>query len=307
MSDLILHHFERSPYSEKIRLIMGYKGLAWKSVLQPIIMPKPELVALTGGYRRIPVLQIGADVYCDTGLIAAQLELRAPTPTLAPGGDSIWARIIMNWADEFLFWKVARYARGANIEALPDDFLKDRAAMFRQPPPDKAQVKAEMPHFLSQLGVVVPFIDEALAKTSYIGGSAPSLADFSVHHCLWFLRNTPEGGQWVDGFTHINSWMKKISAYGHGQRTELARDAALAIARDATPLAIAPSATALDPTGITLGDMATVTPETFGTEPVTGKVVALSTSRITLARRSDELGDVHMHFPRLGFVLKPAQ
>ena len=59
MADLILHHYATSPFSEKLRLIMGYKKLAWKSVIIPQILPKPDLVALTGGYRKTPVLQIG--------------------------------------------------------------------------------------------------------------------------------------------------------------------------------------------------------------------------------------------------------
>jgi hypothetical protein len=50
MPDLILHHYPTSPFSEKIRLIFGYKKLAWKSVIIPRMMPKPDLVALTGGY-----------------------------------------------------------------------------------------------------------------------------------------------------------------------------------------------------------------------------------------------------------------
>ena len=62
MADILLHHYDNSPFSEKIRLALGLKRLAWRSVIQPNMMPKPHLVPLTGGYRRIPVLQIGADV-----------------------------------------------------------------------------------------------------------------------------------------------------------------------------------------------------------------------------------------------------
>ena len=76
MSDLILHHYPMSPFSEKVRLILGHKQLAWKSVLIPSVMPKPDVVALTGGYRRTPFLQIGADIYCDTALIARRLVER---------------------------------------------------------------------------------------------------------------------------------------------------------------------------------------------------------------------------------------
>ena len=85
MSDLILHHFDPSPFAEKIRLVFGLKGLAWQSVDIPMVPPKPDLTALTGGYRRTPVLQVGADIYCDTRLIALELERRFPTPTLFPG------------------------------------------------------------------------------------------------------------------------------------------------------------------------------------------------------------------------------
>ena len=60
---LILHHYDTSPFSEKIRLALRLKNLAWTSVTIPNIMPKPDLLALTGGYRRTPVLQIGADIF----------------------------------------------------------------------------------------------------------------------------------------------------------------------------------------------------------------------------------------------------
>ena len=78
MSDLILHHYPMSPFAEKARLMLGLKGLAWKSVTIPTVMPKPDVVALTGGYRRTPVLQIGADIYCDTALIAQTLAVFEP-------------------------------------------------------------------------------------------------------------------------------------------------------------------------------------------------------------------------------------
>ena len=57
MADIILHHYDISPYAQKVRLGLGLKGLAWVSVELPVIMPKPNLTALTGGYRKTPVLQ----------------------------------------------------------------------------------------------------------------------------------------------------------------------------------------------------------------------------------------------------------
>ncbi|MDP3324434.1 MAG: glutathione S-transferase N-terminal domain-containing protein, partial [Hydrogenophaga sp.] len=94
MTDLILHHYPMSPFSEKVRLILGHKQLAWQSVLIPSVMPKPDVVALTGGYRRTPFLQIGADIYCDTALICDVLEHRQPAPTLYPEHNKGIARVL---------------------------------------------------------------------------------------------------------------------------------------------------------------------------------------------------------------------
>ena len=98
MSDLILHHYDEAPFAEKIRLIFGIKGLPWNSVIIPSAMPKPDLMPLTGGYRRTPVLQIGADIYCDTQLIAAVLERLYPTPTIFPDGNAGLAYALGSWA-----------------------------------------------------------------------------------------------------------------------------------------------------------------------------------------------------------------
>ena len=103
---LLLHHYDTSPFSEKIRKVLAHKRLAWGAVEQPSIMPKPELIPLTGGYRRIPVLQIGADVYCDTQCIVRVLERVQPEPTIYPDGSVATAHAWNLWADRLLFLPV---------------------------------------------------------------------------------------------------------------------------------------------------------------------------------------------------------
>ena len=60
MNTIVLHHYPASPFAEKARLMLGYKGLTWKSVFIPMVMPKPDVMALTGGYRKTPILQVGS-------------------------------------------------------------------------------------------------------------------------------------------------------------------------------------------------------------------------------------------------------
>ena len=48
-NEIIFHHYPASPFSEKVRVAFGIKQLAWRSVEIPNMMPKPDLIPLTGG------------------------------------------------------------------------------------------------------------------------------------------------------------------------------------------------------------------------------------------------------------------
>src|SRR5262245_53195324 len=125
--DIILHHYWRSPYAEKIRRILGFKGLTWRSVEIPVIMPKPDLTALTGGYRKTPVMQLGADIYCDTDLIARVIERLHPEPTLFPDGGAALSWMLGAWQQELFLLAVTTIGTSAPI--MPPGFLEDRSKM----------------------------------------------------------------------------------------------------------------------------------------------------------------------------------
>ena len=185
MTELILHHYDGSPFSEKLRLIFGFKPMPWASVKVPVIMPKPDVVALTGGYRKTPIAQIGADVYCDTARIARLIEQHAPTPTLYPASAPL-APIVAQWADSTLFWTVIPYtmqpAGLAQIFAgLPPEVLKAFAA-------DRAPFTAGMKRqsvadATANLTGDVAALDAQLADgRPWLMGADASIADFSVAH-----------------------------------------------------------------------------------------------------------------------------
>jgi glutathione S-transferase len=309
MPDIILHHFNTSPYAEKIRLILGHKNIPWKSVLVPNIMPKPLYTALTGGYRRVPVMQIGSDVYCDTALIAQEIDRRFPAQPIMANSTAGWSEPIVNWHDTYLFWKVARYVIGKNAAALSDDFLRDRAKMMRldlTPEANRAKGVAEAPYILSQLHIALGWLDDALAATGFVSGNQFSYADFALIPSVWFLstRVGDAPAMMQSRFPRLADWLKRISAAGYGTREEISGEAALAIALASKPEGQASSPTKSDEViGISVGDKVAVTPESFGTEEVNGVVAAISPQRITLNWNGTEVGDVAIHFPRLGYVI----
>ena len=306
MSELILHHYAMSPFAEKIRLILGYKKLAWQSVTIPSIMPKPDLVALTGGYRRTPVLQIGADIYCDTALICDVLEQRQPTPSLHPQ-QSKGARIVAQWADSALFQAAMAYnfsAKGAahvfqgQAPEVAKAFAEDRARMrggaSRMHSGDAASA------YRSYLRRIAAMVDEQ----AYVLGEQPSLADFCCYHPLWFTRRQVAPlAAILDTAASIVPWMDRMEAYGHGAMALSDSSAAIAIAAQATPAAIDQSVFQ-DDHGIALGSRVSITAESFGLESTEGELLAATRTRYSLRRSDPRAGTVHVHFPRVGFQLR---
>ena len=305
MTDLILHHYERSPYSEKVRLGFGLKGLAWASVELPVIMPKPNLTALTGGYRKTPVLQIGADIYCDSQLIMRELERLHPSPSFYPAGHGT-ADALAWWAEKTTFSPAAGILFAKKPELLPEGFLEDRAK-FSGRNIDPAAMKAAVPNLLDQLRAHFDWLNQMLTDgRSFLQGSAASLADLAAYHPVWFLQqNFGPLAAPLDGFPRLLSWAGRVAAIGHGRCSPMTSEQALDVARAATSSARA-TPDPQDPVGRQPGQTVTVTPDDTGRDPVIGDLVASGVHEIVIRRNDSTIGEVCVHFPRAGFVVAPA-
>lgn len=303
MSELILHHYDWSPFSEKIRLILGLKGLAWRSVIIPAFMPKPDLVALTGGYRHTPVLQIGADVFCDTRLIATELERRHPTPPLWPDAGDGLARAVEAWAERDLFWPIARYVTGRNAEFVDPRFHADRAALRGKPSPSPATLVKTANRSLPALRVEIPRVESMLTDgRAFLLGPAPGLADVSVYHALWFLTVFPIScAEETACYPHVREWMARVAALGYGVSKEMNSQEALQVAREATPEPL-PEPRA-DPTDPPVGAWVAIRPEEYTTARVVGEFVYADRERVALRRADENTGEVVVHLPRIGYVV----
>lgn len=299
MPELVFHHYDASPFSEKIRLVFGHKGLAWRSVLQPNVMPKPHLVPLTGGYRRIPVLQIGADVYCDSQLIARVLERLHPEPTLHPGGSEGVGFAVNAWADRLLFMAAVPVLFSKLGPAVPESFLEDRKKLMGGG--DFRALLAAGPLFADQLRAHAQLIDAQLADgRGFLLGDAFSWADAAAYHPIWFLLGMPPTAGAFDEFERIAPWAARVRAIGHGRRTEMRPEEAVALAAASEP-ATERRADPRDPNGLAPGTRVRVVPDDYGFDPVEGELVASSVHEVAVLREAPEVGRVVVHFPRAGF------
>jgi glutathione S-transferase len=309
MTELILHHYPSSPFSEKTRLMLGFKSMAWKSVLIPMISPKPDVVALTGGYRKTPVLQIGADIYCDTALIADVLEHIQPRPTLYPEPIKGMARTLAQWADTTLFWTSMAFNMqpeglaqlfGNTPPEVTRAFGEDRKAMsvgmLRLRPPDAA---AAYKSYLRRLS-------DMLNDWPFMLGEVPCIADFAMVHPLWFTRErTPLLAGILNATPAVLDWMDRMAAIGHGAMEKISAPDAIAVAAASTPAPL-PDDIFQDEHGIPLGSRVLVSAESFGPEATEGELIAATRMHYTLRRTDKRAGTVHVHFPRIGYSLKAA-
>jgi glutathione S-transferase len=304
MPKLLLHQYDTSPFSEKIRTVLAHKRLTWGAVEQPSIMPKPDLLPLTGGYRRIPVLQIGADVWCDTQSIVRVLETLHPEPTLYPERTEATAHAWNLWADRLLFLPVVAVVFAEIGALVPRAFIEDRSKMM--PGRDFADVPKQAPHAREQVRALVATVERQLTDgRPWLLGAAFSLADAAVHHPLWFLRMAPGAETLLADFPRVAAWRARMDSLGAGDRHAVAAADALGLARDAepaTPAGVAPG----EPNGLAAGAAVTVTPDDYGFDPVAGTLVAASADEVAIRRTDPRVGAVVVHFPRFGFRVAPA-
>ncbi|WP_122532302.1 glutathione S-transferase family protein [Pseudomonas viridiflava] len=308
MSELILHHYPTSLFAEKARLMLGFKGLSWRSVTIPSIMPKPDLTALTGGYRRTPVLQVGADIYCDTALMARRLEQEKASPTFYPEGQEFTVASLAAWGDSVLFMHAVSLvfqpeSLAVRFAKVPPEaakaFVADRSSLFTGGSATRLsaeQAKHQWPTFMARLEL-------QLSRNGDFLFGEPSIADFSVAHTLWFLRQTPVTAPFVDNYPEVSAWLGRVLGFGHGAHSDLTSAEAIEIARNATPAAL-PEEAFVDPNGFKAGDQVAISATDYGVDSVEGELVFAGTEELILRREDDRAGVVHVHFPRLGFKIE---
>ncbi len=303
MPDIILHHYPRSPYAEKIRLALGLKRVAYRSVIIPAWMPKPGLMPLTGGYRRTPVMQVGADVFCDTLVILQQIERMHPTPPLFPAGGGATATILGWNLERSLFPPAVGVTIGLHGNTYPRDLIEDRLQFFGFSI-EPAAMLAQQARFVNQVNAQIAWLGALLGDgRPFLLGAEPNAADLGAYHPLWHLRRN--GGEramaLLPALATLIPWMDRIAAIGHGAPEDFPASEALAIAAKAEPMQPdapdgAPRLMGLEP-----GDQVSLTPDDCGRDPVVGTLVSVSADAVVLRRTVAALGEINVHFPRAGF------
>ncbi|MGI9522949.1 MAG: glutathione S-transferase family protein [Hyphomicrobiaceae bacterium] len=306
---IILHNYPQSPVAEKVRVALGIKDIAWNSVEIPRLPPKPKLTQLTGGYRRTPVMQIGADIYCDSQCIIRELERRHPSPTFFPTKDAGLLWCLSRWTDGAMFDLTVKLVLGSAGDDLPTDFAEDRGRLYLGP--DWAAglraANATLPHLVAQIRAPLTWLDQQLTDgRPFLLGDSPAAIDAQIYYAVWFMR-----GRWAQGptflkeFAHVERWETSVRELGHGAIDTMSSDDAIAVATANDPRPISDTDTN-DPQGLQANQFVSVAPDVdAGEQPVEGRVITADADTIVIGRSDEVAGELHVHFPRSGYRVTP--
>lgn len=293
-SSLILHQYEISPFSEKVRVVLGMKDLPWHACNQPVIMPKPEMVRLTGGYRRIPVLQIGADLWLDSLYIIEELERRFPTPSVFDCGIGL-SRAFAKWSDDAFFMTIVGTLFGGDWQ-YDEAFVKDRSDLIGAPF-DPKQMAAAAPALSIELTRHLFLLESQLADgRPFLGGSIPGVLDAAVYCHIAFMRwGQGKAVELLKAHARVLQWADRVQAIGHGERhADVDRETAIILAKTAQPKAPAPPTT---DSGFKPGDPVQVKYLDANTPVLIGELKSIDARGLTIRPRGGEVGDINIHLP----------
>lgn len=307
MSDPILHHYEFSTFSEKIRTALGAKQLSWKSVDIPGMPPRPLLTPLTGGYRRAPVLQIGADIYCDTHAILSGIERFKPSPSLFPSGKEGLTRGL-GFAWERQMWVPTIGVLVHYIgEHIPAEFIKDRKEGYLGIDISKNAMAPQFEEHVQFVRAQIAWLSQCVTAHKYVLGDQLSAADLACWQTIFLLRkNCPLEVDTLLNLHPILPWYDSIANIGHGTHTPMTSEEAFEVAKVSKPMPVTHIATGINSEGIEVGSKVSVTPEDNARVPVEGTLVGSDAFNIVIHRHDEAAGDLHVHFPRLGYTLVKA-
>lgn len=306
MPEIILHHYPLSPYSEKIRLLLGLKSVNWRSVEVPVWTPRPLLSPMTGGFRRIPIMQMGADFYCDTLLIANVIEKLHPSPSLYPPGQRGMVNAVCWWIEKSSFMNALCLTVGGMIGRLPEALIEERKPFFNANL-DPELLRPERGIYLQRLNAHICWLDQILSDgRKFIFGEHPSAADLAAYHVIWFVRQN--GGPEIEGVLPAlatSPWYDRVAAIGHGHASNLSPEAAIEVAHGSSPSDVEDWSPEAARVGLRPGDWVSVIPDDYGKNPVVGRLVVWTAEKVVIRHEHPSVGGVNLHFPRIGFDIRP--
>ncbi len=133
---IILFTYDISVFGRKMDWYFTLSGLGYMHCIVLNRLPRPVLERLGIQYRRIPILAIGRDIYCDTRLIIDKLEELFTDTRIGPDDpfEKGLSHLFESWlVDGGPFWRTAGLIPPTAEVMQDEEWIKDRTSMTGRP------------------------------------------------------------------------------------------------------------------------------------------------------------------------------
>ncbi|KAH7405688.1 hypothetical protein DE146DRAFT_649424 [Phaeosphaeria sp. MPI-PUGE-AT-0046c] len=318
----IIFHYPSSIYSHRVLWYLWLRGIEYEECVQPLVMPRPDLASIGVGYRKIPILAIGKDVYCDSRLIISKLEEQFPNSsvgTSTPAEEGLRKLLESFSVDGGVFANAVKLMPyWADSGMLQNKvFLDDRQQLSGGWRMTKGVMEAARPGGLQQIRQVFDLFERTFladGRDWVLGTQEPTVADIdAVWPFEWLIidRNMKESlpEEYVNDKTYpkVYDWVRRFMA----RVEEKKKSCPVPITLDgetmvSQTMSVSSSVDDIgfiedDPLAYKKGDKVQVFPSDYGQVGVSqGAIVGLSTNEVVI--QNDK--GLHLHFPRWNFSIK---
>ena len=334
MSDkpqITLFHYPFSPWSQKITAYLSIRGIPYISCEQPVTLPRPDLTKGLGvKYRRIPVMSIGRDVYCDTLLMLEKLEELYPYQSGEisrrgkNGTERALEKLLEKWTDVVVF-KYAAAAIPTNLDLMKDkNFQEDRKNLWGRDWTKEHQdsLRAEA---VAVLRSNMEFLENDVLEDGrdwILGGRDMTLGDIhagwifvwlafdipgSMEEHLFNKEKYPRSFKWFENFRGgRKEAMEKMEK--EGKVTNLDGQEAIKKMLSGGFGEKEGSVDEKDPSGLKKGDLVEGWPTDTGFEyHDVGTLVGLTTQEAVLSSKAQDGSEIRVHHPRWQFAVEKSK
>lgn len=317
-NDIVFFHYSFSPFARKVIWYLTLRGIEYGQCIQPVYLPREDINALGVKYRRIPIMSIGRDIYCDTRLILHKLEEKFPSGALgAPQPDQkAIEKLLESWTIDGGIFVRAAQAIPTDMPLLNDPkFTKDRED-YTGRSWDKKNIEAMRPEALTHIRDAFVFLETGLladGRQWVLKTEKPSLADIEAvwpFHWLLELKGAlPHSLISKEKFPKVYAWIGRFSKAVSTAKSSAPKPTTLKGAEAVKHVTQAEfyepegDVDASDPLGLKKGQDVESWPIDSGFKHHDrGQLVSLTSKEVVLEAQSKFGGrDVRIHHPRWNY------
>ena len=221
---ITLYQFEISPFCDKVRRALTYKGIGFE-IREMLFSQRDENLKVSPTHK-FPVIEHGGERIVDSTEIAYWLDEQFPEPRLIPRDPVQRARmhIYEDWADESLFpYDLAmRVLWDHNVPLLIDDIFKYETPELQKlfadtvPPAARQQLIADglgrkdRGSILRDVRRHFEALNALVEAGEWLLGEEFSYADIAVRAMTYVMNRAKEGEEMLGEYPAIRDWERRI-------------------------------------------------------------------------------------------------